>query len=661
MDIAVSENPTAGLPTSRLAAPEGLAHSPGFVQGPAPGGVSNEAGMMTSIRRRLDAGGIVVLTLDDPTAMANTVNDLYKASMAHTLDWLNAEVDQIRGVILTSAKRTFFAGGDLKRASRGRTRTRDEAFAHVEEVKSLTRRLETFARPVVAAIGGSALGGGMELVLGCHRRIVVTDPSIQLGFPEVGIGLIPGGGGLARAVRMLGVLPALELILGARRLTPVEALAAGLVDEVVATQDELLPAAHEWIRTLGGKAPRKVWDLPELHFPGGIPDWPTVAADLASSQKLGLGGPANPAVRGAIAAAVNGAATTFAEASVIESRQLADLASAPHCRAMIGVRFLDLKRARGDSHERGVVKSIGIVGQSAETGAFADLCSRSGLVVRTSGRVPAAGGSFYEEARALRELDQIADCNVVVADDGVDIRGLRTLVGSGRLAQLVGAHNGGVGDGLLSKAPVRLRMWQAEPDSVIEIIVDDWSVPQMAIWRSLCRRVGSIPLFVRPSEGLLIERLASTRLDEWAALVYEGIDPAQLGYLSRRAGYSVTGVELAELTHWRGSLQPPAHGHAHSSTSASDILERLILSEAVDAVRCLTDGLAPDFAINLAAVFGIGFPLATGGPLRYVAPTANGLEAMLRKLEGLAACYGDRFELRDSDVEVLKQYVGAQS
>jgi hypothetical protein len=153
-----------------------------------------------------DAGdGVVNLVLDDPNQSANTMNADFGASMKKTVERLEAEKDQIAGVVITSAKKTFFAGGDLRDLKKVTPETADEFAGWVRENKALLRRLETLGKPVVAAINGAALGGGLEIALACHRRIVVDDPKIQLGQPEVQLGLLPGAGGVVRVTRMLGI------------------------------------------------------------------------------------------------------------------------------------------------------------------------------------------------------------------------------------------------------------------------------------------------------------------------------------------------------------------------------------------------------------------------------------------------------------------------
>ena len=138
----------------------------------------------STIRWDKDEDGVVVLTLDDPNQSANTMNEAYKASMAATVERLEAEKDDITGVIITSAKKTFFAGGDLNDLKRAKREDAAEVAAMVRELKLQLRRLETLGKPVVAAINGAALGGGLEIALAAHYRIAVDDPKRRARLPR---------------------------------------------------------------------------------------------------------------------------------------------------------------------------------------------------------------------------------------------------------------------------------------------------------------------------------------------------------------------------------------------------------------------------------------------------------------------------------------------
>ena len=266
--------------------------------------------MSDTIRWEQDADGVVVLTLDDPNQSANTMNDAYKASMRATVERLEAEKDSITGVVITSAKKTFFAGGDLNDLKKARREDAAEVAQMVRELKADLRKLETLGKPVVAAINGAALGGGLEICLATHHRVIVDDSKAVLGFPEVQLGLLPGAGGVTRSVRMFGIADALmKLLLLGTRHRPAAALEMGLVDEVVATREELVPAAKQWI----AENPEAVqpWDVKGHKIPGGTPTNPKFAANLPAfpaNLRKQIKGANYPAPHHIMAAAVEGCA-----------------------------------------------------------------------------------------------------------------------------------------------------------------------------------------------------------------------------------------------------------------------------------------------------------------------------------------------------------------
>src|ERR1700712_2335480 len=237
----------------------------------------------TAVKYERGSDGIVTLTLDDPNASANTMNDLYRESMHAAVDRLYAERDDLVGVVITSAKKTFFAGGNLKGMLAATPDDAEAVFALGQDIKSDLRRLEKLGKPVVAAIHGAALGGGLEITLACHHRIVVDDPKAELGLPEVTLGLLPGGGGVTRTVRMFGIQTALmDVLLQGPRFKPAAAKEKGLVDELVESRDDLIPAAKAWLESVKDdpQAATNPWDRDGYKMPGGKPTSPALAAFL---------------------------------------------------------------------------------------------------------------------------------------------------------------------------------------------------------------------------------------------------------------------------------------------------------------------------------------------------------------------------------------------
>src|SRR6476659_78786 len=306
----------------------------------------------TAVRYDKDADGIVTLTLDDPTASANTMNDLYIESMAAAVDRLYDELAQdeksVTGVVVASAKKPFVAGGNLKKMVQATKADAPDVFRAGESVKAGLRRLEQFPRPVVAAINGAALGGGLEICLACNHRVLVDDPKVEVGLPEASLGLLPGGGGVTRVVRMLGIQSALmDVLLQGTRFKPAAAKEKGIVDELVASREDLVPAAKKWIQANQDDpaAASNPWDRDGYKIPGGTPSSPSLAAFLPAFPAMlrkQTKGALYPAPRAIMAAAIEGAQVDFDTASRIESRYLSHLVTGSNSKNMIQAFFFDL-------------------------------------------------------------------------------------------------------------------------------------------------------------------------------------------------------------------------------------------------------------------------------------------------------------------------------
>ena len=342
----------------------------------------------SAVRYEKDADGIVTLTLDDPTASANTMNDLYVDSMAAAVDRLYDEADSVTGVVVASAKKTFFAGANLNEMVKVGPADAPAVFELAERVKASLRRLETFPKPVAAAINGAALGGGFEIALACNHRVVV-DGSFEVGLPEASLGLLPGGGGVTRIIRLLGIQSGLmDVLLQGSTFKPAAAKEKGLVDELVATQDELIPAAKAWIKA-NPDAVQNPWDAPGYKMPGGSPKTPAMAGFLPAFPALlrkQLKGADYPAQKAILSAAVEGAQVDFDTASRIESRYLTSLVVNQGSKNMIQAFFFDLQainagKLRPQGIEPWQATKVGVLGAGMMGAGIAYVCARAGMEV----------------------------------------------------------------------------------------------------------------------------------------------------------------------------------------------------------------------------------------------------------------------------------------
>lgn len=342
--------------------------------------------MTDAIRYEKGQDQIVVLTLDMPGQSANTMNAAYREAMAATLTRLEAEKDEIAGVVITSAKKTFFAGGDLNELIKVDKAQAKAFYDSVLVLKAQLRRLETLGKPVVAAINGAALGGGWEICLACHHRVALDDKSVQLGLPEVTLGLLPGGGGVVRMVRMLGLEKALPYLLEGKKVRPAQALQAGLIDELAADREALLAKARAWV--LANPEVRQPWDNKGYAIPGGTPSHPKVAQMLAIAPSILRSKTQGcfPAPEKILCAAVEGAQVDFDTAHLIETRYFTELVTGQVAKNMIGTFWFQLNQINaGSSRPQGyapyVTRKVGVLGAGMMGAGIAYVSACAGIEV----------------------------------------------------------------------------------------------------------------------------------------------------------------------------------------------------------------------------------------------------------------------------------------
>jgi 3-hydroxyacyl-CoA dehydrogenase/enoyl-CoA hydratase/3-hydroxybutyryl-CoA epimerase len=365
----------------------------------------NELGTM-----ELDpATGVATLTL----AMAggvNKVNDAFGRGLAQALEALKARAD-IKGLILVSAHRDWCVGADLDMLF-GLT---DPAavYAMVSALNQGFRALETAGKPVVALLNGSALGGGYELALACHHRIVLADARIQLGLPEVMLGVIPGAGGTQRLPRLIGIQASIELMAAGERLRPDKAKAKGLVDAVVPDLAAGREAAFAWIAA--NKLPKQAWDRPGFTFPGGVQPQTLEAMNLYTAASAMLyqktaGSMRAPEVL--LRVVQEGCRLNLDGALQVEARAFAALATSHQAKDMM--RTLWYHKNAADKHEglprveSDGFRKVVILGAGMMGAGLAFLCAKAGydVVLKDIAAAALEGGMAHcqAEAKKLKHL-----------------------------------------------------------------------------------------------------------------------------------------------------------------------------------------------------------------------------------------------------------------
>ncbi|MGQ0510940.1 MAG: 3-hydroxyacyl-CoA dehydrogenase NAD-binding domain-containing protein [Betaproteobacteria bacterium] len=534
------------------------------------------------IRWEQDATGIVTITFDAPGAPVNTMTEAWEAAFAETVERLAKEKASIKGVILASAKKTFFAGAELKDVLKYGPEDGPKVFRWIEATKKKMRQLETLGIPVVAALEGTALGGGWEIAFSAHCRIVLDNPSIQLGLPEVTLGLLPGAGGVTKTVRMLGLQASFPYLVEGKTMKPADAAQLGLVQGLAANKEDLFRMAREWIAA--NPAPKQPWDQPDYRMPGGGPGNPKISQMLSMAPAMvvektrGL----YPAPKAIMAAMVEGAYVDFDTALRIESRYLARLAVGAVAKNLITLFFNRTAIKSGASRPKGVPKwkatKVGILGAGMMGGGIAFSTANRGVacVLKDVSVEAAQKGRSYTEkvlARRKRPADKALALITATADykdlQGCDLiieavfekRDLKAQVTRDAEPMLA---PGGIFASNTSTLPITgLAKASAKPENfiglhffspvdrmeLVEIIKGEKTSPEtLAKGYDYVLQIGKTPIVVNDSRGFYTSRTFGTFVQEGCAMLAEGIPAAAIENAARQAGMPVGPLEVIDQT-----------------------------------------------------------------------------------------------------------------
>ncbi|MFJ2952129.1 3-hydroxyacyl-CoA dehydrogenase NAD-binding domain-containing protein [Streptomyces sp. NPDC087226] len=547
----------------------------------------------TTIRWEESDDHVVTLFLDDPGQSVNTMNAAFIDSLDAVAARLTEHRDTIRGVVVTSAKKSFFAGGDLRDLISVTPGTAGASFEAGMRVKRSLRVLETLGKPVVAAINGAALGGGYEIALACHHRVVLDSPAARVGLPEVTLGLLPGGGGVTRTVRMFGVADALrKVLLEGTRYGPARALEAGLVDEIAADRDELLTKARAFVDTHPESA--QPWDAPGYRIPGGTPASPQLAARLPALPamlKRKTGGAPCPAPRNIIAAAVESAQVDVDTAFVVEAGYLTELVTGQITKNMIQAYFFDLQAVNsGAGRPKGVeprtVTKVAVLGAGMMGAGIAYSCAKAGIdvVLKDVTAEAAAQGRVYSEKLCAKAVSRgsttratadallaritptadpgdLAGCDAVIEavfeDTAVKHKVFQEAQETVAPDALLCSNTSTLPITVLAKGVERpedfigLHFFSPVDRMPLVEIVKGEQTGEEALARAfdLVRQIRKTPIVVNDSRGFFTSRVIGRFIDEGVAMVGEGIEPASVEQAAAQAGYPAKVLNLMdELT-----------------------------------------------------------------------------------------------------------------
>lgn len=580
---------------------------------------------MSAVQYEKNADNIVILTLDSPNQSANTMNADFRVALEDIVSKLQADAE-ISGIIFRSAKKTFFAGGDLDELIQAEPDHATTFFNMIEEMKAKLRYIETRGIPVVAALNGTALGGGWELALGCHHRIALNDAKAKFGLPEVTLGLLPGGGGVVRMVRLLGLQNAFPFLMEGKQFGVDKAKSLGLIHDTAENEQELLDKAIAWVKA--NPISQQPFDVKGYKIPGGDPKTPAVAQMLAIAPAMLRDKTKGcyPAPEAIMAAAVEGAQVDVDTALTIESRYFTYLATGQISKNMIGTFWHGLNAIKsGASRPKDIAKwkatKVAVLGAGMMGAGIAYATASKGIqvVLKDVTLENAAKGKAYSQKLLDKKVSQgritaekreqiLALITATVSAE--DLKGCDLIIEAvfenpelkAKVTQEAESYlvNDGVMASNTSTLPIT-GLAKASKDAshfiglhffspvdkmqLVEIIKGkNTSAETLAKAYDYVQQIGKTPIVVNDSRGFFTSRVFGTFVQEGLRLLAEGVHPAKIEMAALKAGMPVgplaiqdeVSLTLSEhvANETRKALQ--AEGKDLPRSGADDVIETMI-------------------------------------------------------------------------------------
>ncbi len=549
---------------------------------------------LTNFKWNQDADGIVTLTWDVPGRTMNVLTDSAIAEIVAIAE--NVATDTtIKGLVITSGKSNGFCAGaaldEMESNISGAGASSQDAisarYRGVMEFHHALRKLETCGKPVAAAINGLALGGGLEVTLACHYRVVADNPKIRLGLPEAKVGLLPGGGGTQRLPRLMGAMQALPLILQGTSVDPHKALALKIVHAVVPAA-EVVGAAKKWLKETPD--PVQPWDKKEFKIPGGGPFSPegsqvfTMGNAMVRKETYGN----YPAQRFIMSCVYEGIQVSIDTGLRIEARYFTKLLMEPESRNMVRSLFLSMqelgKGARRPKNEaQSDVKTLGVLGAGVMGAGIAYVSAAAGIDVvlldttiekAKAGRDHAAGiidkliekgrSSPEKKAEILGRINATTDfaelksidlmVEAVFEDRGVKAEVTKKACAVMPKAAVFGSNTSTLPITGLAEASDRPESFigihffsPVDRMGLVEIIMGkQTNAHALAVAIDYVQKIGKTPIVVNDSRGFYTSRCVGTYLSEGMAMLAEGIHPAMIENVGRMAGMPMGPLELMD-------------------------------------------------------------------------------------------------------------------
>jgi len=581
---------------------------------------------MENFKIEVDSDGVALVTFDVPGRSMNTLTASVIKEIGEIVERIKTDAE-IKGVVITSGKASGFCagadlgelggsgglgGGDLQAAF-------DAGFA----LSKAFRALETCGKPVAAAINGLAMGGGLEITLACHYRVVADNPKIQLALPEAKVGLLPGAGGTQRLPRLMGVMAAAPYLLEGKSMKPAEALANKVVHEVVPAGTEV-EAAKTWVKTKGD--PVAPWDKKDFKLPGGGPYTPTGSQVFvmgnAMLRKQTYGN--YPAQLNILKAVYEGTQVPFDAAIRIETRYFIKTMMSPQAKGMIRTLFLSLQElGKGAGRPAGIApseaKKVAVLGAGMMGAGIAYVQAMAGIetVLIDQSQEAADKGKGYAEALVKKavsrgkltaekgeailalihptaDYDQVKGSDLVIEAvfENRDVKAGVTKLAEAQLADdaIFGSNTSTLPITGLAKASVRPKNFigihffsPVDKMGLVEIIMGE-QTSQEALAKSIdyVLKIKKTPIVVNDSRGFYTSRCFGTFVQEGLEMMAEGIAPAIIDNVGRATGMPRGPLEMnddvaLDLSYKIGEQTKKDLGDKYEERPFAPVLEKMVV------------------------------------------------------------------------------------
>ncbi|WP_413521055.1 3-hydroxyacyl-CoA dehydrogenase NAD-binding domain-containing protein [Psychrobacter glacincola] len=529
--------------------------------------------------------GIITVIIDQADRKMNVIGDGFTDSFATMTDSFINDASA-KGLILTSGKETFVVGADIDQLAS--IQTAEQAFELVEDLKGSLRKLETSGKPVVAAITGTALGGGLELALACHYRIAIDSPKTKLGLPEVKLGLLPGGGGTQRLPRLVGIQAALELMTQGKELRPAAAKDMGLIDAVATDKVDMLKQAKDWIKA--NPSAQQPWDKKGVKIPGGDSKNPkivpifSIAPAMANQKSHGN----YPAITHIMSCVFEGCMVDIDTGLEIESRYFVACVLSAESKNMINTLWTQLNsikkgQSRPDGFERYKTKKVGILGAGMMGAGIAYVSAKAGIEVvlldtaiegaekgknystKLLDKAISRGRSTEEKKQALLDkikttvsYDDLEGCDLIIEAvfEDVDIKAECTRKSEAVIAEtaVYASNTSTLPITELAKASTRPNQFiglhffsPVDKMPLVEIIVGE-GTDEATLAKSFdyVGQIAKTPIVVNDSRGFYTSRVFGTYVSEGIAMLSEGVHPRSIEVAGMKSGMPMPPLALQD-------------------------------------------------------------------------------------------------------------------